>query len=66
MIKKLVIAAAFAASLTVGVPSASASNFICMQQYQAALADCGNDELCQLAANRDFLDCLDRLENVEQ
>lgn len=66
MIKKLVIAATFAASLAVGVPSASANNFLCMQLYQQAMADCGDDEQCQLQANLDFLKCLDRLVNVEQ
>ena len=66
MIKKLILAATFAASMTVGVPSASASPFLCMQQYQAALNACGDDEDCQLDANVAYTACMQRLAGVDQ
>jgi hypothetical protein len=61
MIKKLVIAATFAGSLLVGVPTASASPFLCMQQYQAALAACEGDDPCETFANISYTQCLDKL-----
>jgi len=65
MIKKLVIAAAFAASLTVGVQPASASAFLCNQQYEEATLACGENQTCQIAAEIQLVECLQALVPVK-
>lgn len=61
MIKKLVLAAAFAASVTVGVQPASASPMLCMQKLESDLVACGeNNPNCTNAAEAAFVECLQR------
>lgn len=62
MIKKLAVAAAFAASMMVGVPTASANSpLICMSEYEADLAGCGQNSTCSQYANIKFQQCLEKL-----
>lgn len=65
MIKKLIVAATFAGSLMVGVPSASASPFLCMQQYEADMTACEGDEPCETYANLTFTSCLQALQEIK-
>jgi hypothetical protein len=58
MMKKLVIAAAFAGSMLVGVPTANASTFLCMQKFDADFAACEGNSRCELAADAAFVYCM--------
>ena len=67
MIKKFVVVATFAASMIVGVPSASANSpFLCMQQYEVDLIACEGDEPCETFANITFTRCMQSLVVVHE
>lgn len=61
MIKKLVIAVTFAASMTVGGQPASASTFLCMQKYDQDIVECDGNTTCEIAAELTFTRCLQAL-----
>lgn len=64
MIKKLVIAAAFAASMAVGIEPAEASAFICMQKLADDMKACqgkSGESACQMNAEIQYTLCLQAL-----
>jgi hypothetical protein len=59
VIKKIVVATTFVASMMVGVPAANASAGLCMAKYQEDLAGCGSNTACEMWADVMFAQCLE-------
>ena len=58
MVKKLAVAATFAASMLVGVPTANASPFLCMQKFDEEFAACEGNSRCELGAEAAIVHCM--------
>lgn len=68
MIKKLIVAAAFAGSMLIGVPVANASPFQCAAERDAAVAKCASENKgapCYLQAQLNYQECLQALADIK-
>ncbi|MNT77319.1 hypothetical protein D3C72_2164200 [compost metagenome] len=66
MIKKLMIASAFAGSMLVTVPAAaSGSPAMCFFAYDIATANCGEDTRCAQNATIALNNCLQALQEIK-
>jgi hypothetical protein len=66
MIKKLMVATAFAGSMLVSVPAAaSGSPAMCFFEYDLATARCGEDSRCAKNAGIALNNCLQALQEIK-
>ena len=61
MIKKLTLAATFAAAALATATSADARNMVCMMKYEEDLAACQGNTQCEIWADIMFNQCLQAL-----
>lgn len=62
MLKKIAVAATFAASTLIGVPAASAgSPGACMSKYMDDLIECGGVTSCEMWADVVYIQCIQGL-----